>query len=590
MPTIPVYQKQRVTSTASLPRKSESLPQSAFTSGSWGVIEQLGGNLKQLGGILQQRQTKLKAEHDELTAWEKFSALNDDLRILEKGEDGEGGYYSLKGSDAAGVTKQLDSDFKRLTDQYAGELENEEQVNIFKRKSAQLRDPTLDRMAGHEQEQHEVRKRQVLNTQIQNDTETALDLYNNPWAFPEAVKSANDSLKFRMELDGAPKEVIDTAVKNQKSGITAEAVIRLANDSPDTAKFWYQKAEKDNVFIHKDSVRVEDAISKGDFRVQSQAHTDQIMLKHGDDMESAFKEARKLNDPKIRDNVIKRVKARFAEQKRIDKETNYKITDRLTGHVASSTTFDEAMNFTSQAPTGKAQKQLEKYARWKFGISKTSGKGISNPVKLQELKERIDGSVQKNIPYEKQIRDVAQIEREYGPYISKAELNQGIKYFTDDGNIQFVTRSKLKPLFEELTEYTVKEKPESYAHFVEFVTRQLEGGEKPTETDLRRYASGYFMEGEKAGPGGIFGYLFSGETNYGEDMPYHEAREKGVVSGWLPVLDDAQRIEVEDAIKMENSQRNKEGKRSILVNDRNLRRFYKRRFMNLEHFSKDEKK
>lgn len=581
MPRVPQYQPQVAPRTEiALPRDRFNLPSGAFKSGNWRLIERAGEDLQKLGGVLEQRHQKLETDNNILTASEKYQALNKELRALEWGVDGEGGYYSLKGADAKENVKNLDADFIELREKYSGQLENDEQKKIFNLKVDNLQDNSLDRMARHTAGQNEVRKRQVLDAQLKLDTEETLSLYNNPGMFYPALERTDDSLRMRLSLEGVDKKAVDAAVKTQRSNLLGNSIIRLSKESNDLATAWYNKVKKDKELLTGDKDKVENALKTSNLLARSQAQTDRILLKYTEDEESkALAEARSIKNPEERKMTVKKVEARYAQDRRIEAETQSKITDKLTEGIFKSTSYDEAIRYASEGPTGESKKALEEYANGKFKDKKQP----SNPVLLQQAKIRIDKTVSNTATEKEKIRSLEQLRLEYENKISKEEFTQLVNYRNNDGNIQFITTKKLKSRYERYSGKDPKKKHNQaqYAAFVKNVTAQLKPGEVPTDSDLDKYSSQFFVEGVVKD--GILYDIFG----YG-GITYGEAKQKGITKGWLPTLTDDQIEEVTLAAKKNNAVLRAQGKPEIALNSRNLRRLYKVNFMGLSHNEEDE--
>ena len=547
MATIPISQR-RVKDGGQLgaPRRPFQLPENALGSGNYRQLDKLGGALKNVGHAVYQRYEKLQNKKDQLDSFRAYYALNDELRVLEKGEDGKGGYYSQSGFNAEGVTKKLDQNFVDLSDKYKATLKNDRQIRMFDMSVARLRDSSLDRMGSYEQKQYGVMEREALGAKNTMEIESALDAYDKPEMFHAELGRANNTLRARLDMEGVPDETVELKVKSQTSKTLAAAIVRMSKNSPEAAATWYKAEKKNGSMLTNQQVEVEAALERDDTLVQSQSNTDRILLKYPEDETKALEQARAIKNPKVRDSVVQRVKYRFAEEKRIEKQTNFQITDDLTSGINSSKTYQQALNLVERGPTGGAKKELEHYARWRFSGSRGRYAAQSNYKKFFEALERIDKTVRNEASPEEKIANAEQLERQYAPYLKASDYNKVQEYFRGEGQISQLKNSKIQQVFERYSGKDPNDEQALYNQFWSYTIDQLEFGMKPTDKDLNESATEFFMQAGEARRKGTFFF------GYGEDMPYSEAVEKGTEDTWLPEMTDDERVRLEERIKVKN--------------------------------------
>lgn len=275
-----------------------------------------------------------------------------------------------------------------------------------------------------------------------------------------------------------------------------------------------------------------------DKKGEAQEESDEI-LKATDSEKIALEMARDIEDSDLRDRVVKRVKARFAEKKRIKQENENAIEDGLTQGILAATSYENAIAMAEEAPNVKAKMRLLKLAESRFRdkiIRKTE------PVKFQEALERIDRTLQGVAKEGDRIRNIAHLEAEYSPYMTPGVFEKIRKYYEEGGNISSVKNATLKQIFLHYTGKSPEDKKELYEAFWNHTIDSLIPGEKPTEDFLRKNAVKFFTEGEKRGRG----------LGYGKDMTYGQALEKGVADTWLPEVTDEEKEMIIKKIKKYN--------------------------------------
>lgn len=283
-------------------------------------------------------------EQSQVAADEAFMKASEERRKLlyedSTGPDGtvKRGLFNREGGAAQGVMKEgsvaLNEIYTRLTADMP--VTTKRHFTGMWSRSAKA---DLDSMASHEAKQWKGYKDDVSKGIISTVTDEAVRNYNNPDAIVTALDTAEQRVRMMGAQHGEPAELIEAKARQVKSGIHTAIISRMLADGQDLqAERYFKEAEKLKELDAKDAVGLQKQVEEGSLRAKAQAEEDRIMSASGSHA-GALAEARSITEPKLRDEAVRRVNARWAEKEAIRAEGE-RAAKREAWQIVESKGFD----------------------------------------------------------------------------------------------------------------------------------------------------------------------------------------------------------------------------------------------------------
>ena len=357
MPIVPREEQVRGLPSVSVgPSLSPNAPAEAFGGGQAQTNITRGfANLgDQVGGIIQNAQDDAKKTRV-LSAYGK---LAEKAQVLY--DDPTEGAISKKGIDALGAM----TDYRQKFDDYANEVEadlNDDEKAMLSEKKRTLSLQLNKQLMGHANGEYQSYKKET--------TKSVIDIERNRVAAnpfdDDVIKEAlnNQKVAYLQTAEGDNPATIENDLKKLTSDTHSLALTRLVDGGNDmAAKSYFEKHQAQ--FYGDDVNRAKKLMESATMAGESQRMSDSIFVKNRD-IGNALNEAMKIEDPKLRDETVKRVKDRFSIKEMIEKEreeTNFKQADKL---LAQSGDTDKIPRSLWNTFTATEQEKLEKLAKHK---------------------------------------------------------------------------------------------------------------------------------------------------------------------------------------------------------------------------------
>ena len=292
---------------AALPDIRDRRQISADVLGGGESAQRLGQAAVQTVGVANDFFEEQKKIADDTAVVEADTLLGEaQLKTMKKVEQ-------LKGKDAAGANELAESEWEADAAKIREGLSNDDQRAAFDQAEAQRRLQLRKNVMGHSSREMQ----SYHNETYQSGRNLAVNEGIANWRDPEAVK---DSINKQKVL------INDFAVKNGKSqeyieeqtlvgtSKTHSGVINqmLDHDQFRSAKKYFRENKKE--ISAQDQDTLNDALEAGTLTGEAQEATDKIIAM-GLSRQESLAEARKIEDPKKRDETVRRVNARFDEFK-----------------------------------------------------------------------------------------------------------------------------------------------------------------------------------------------------------------------------------------------------------------------------------
>ncbi|MCP4538949.1 MAG: hypothetical protein GY832_17580 [Chloroflexi bacterium] len=315
------------------------------------VSNQAISQIEQLGQHYIKRQEEdnavsvMKAEMA-YSAWEDGYQYNQDSGVLVSDK--------FKGANAKGLYDQYQLDADKTFNEIVSGLDNQQQKDAFTARYGARLDQGRDRIAKYESVQVEDDRKASLAAFSQMEVSRAVGLYNDGDK-AGATSSLNMSISVKMqEMKTASQPEKDLAKLGIRTAFHKEVFDAMVVDDPDGARS-YLKANKKDIesTVFND---LESASKKAVDVRQSQDHTDRIIALGGT-LEEQLIKARKLKGD-IRDQTVRRVKVRYAEQVAAKKEAVTALVNDFWDRWVPTANID---NIPANLP-GKARIEAIRYA------------------------------------------------------------------------------------------------------------------------------------------------------------------------------------------------------------------------------------
>ncbi len=317
MPTVKSYTQQNTTPAAPTPRRSGyAIPQlraplrtaipsaESFGSGFGQTVAQIGQQLFQ-DEIAKQDQIRLTKAENDLSAF-----------MIPALYDPKSGALNLQGQDAFGAPDRFGEAYDKTVGTIRQGLSNDRQRFRFDQVSTARRQQSLQQLDVHVAQQSRQVDNDETTAKIANETQLSI-LATDPAdkaMHLDEIRNAGAGIGQRNGW-GAEKTrlFIETAISQAH---VAQVHEYLAKGSDTMARAYFTTAEKE---IQRGPARDQlvDAMEEGTLRGDAQRHTAAILAKHVDERQ-ALDAAREIADPKLQDEVVRRVRDRFAENGRLE--------------------------------------------------------------------------------------------------------------------------------------------------------------------------------------------------------------------------------------------------------------------------------
>jgi hypothetical protein len=473
-----------------------------------GLISDIGEQITGVAGSLEQRdireqritlarqkeEARLQEEKDKMYANAgKLEFQN--TWIAEKNE-----FLGTTRLGADGTTIKATEWFNKTKDNLMANAKTDRERELLDAKLGPEFTKILQKVTDHEKAQLTLAKTEQNDSLYANAVMQAGQPDSNEIDILDAELTIRDSLNVKTQDMDA-----ETAKKVRAEGMSAfhESVINGKIDSNLEFAKSYSKEVKDELSPEA-QVEMQEKLDKESIVQESQQQADKIILEEvttdKDNLSEQLEKARKIKDSEVRDATVARIKTRHAERAQEKKEGLVKENDDITGKILNAPTWEKAKELANTAPTNEDVKKHLAHAnsRWKEKTSKV----VTNPV----IEERVNHMVTTG-----EIRTQEQYIRETNGEMSSQDLQKGLKFLAQGGEVGNIQEGKLRSKFTEIMGIVPKEDPFLYKLSRDFIVDQIQAtGKPPTDTNIDEWMGQALLTGietESIKGTGIFGFL-----------------------------------------------------------------------------------
>jgi hypothetical protein len=357
MPRVPTYDGPQVApARINTPYQNIQTSPVEFGGAAGRGLEQVAAGIGTTANLLARRAEEMRKEDDAAAAMEGYSKAG--ARIRDVLHDQEKGVLSRRGAQAMGALNDSKRELDAIYRDVSSGLKNEDQRRQFKQLFDRRQSAELDGVARHVARERQAYKDEATAALVTGAVEAAANGYRNRTAISEALSVSETAI--RANGQGKPPEVIKQQLEAARSAIHRGVVERMSIDDPTGAKAYYDrvKGEVDG----KDHAQIEKLLKDGVTRQVAQGHEDRIARTIGaGNLDDMLKEARKISDPAVRDDVVQRVKIRFAEHKATRDEAERANRDSAWGTILGGGGVDQVPTTVWSGLDGTTQKAMVDY-------------------------------------------------------------------------------------------------------------------------------------------------------------------------------------------------------------------------------------
>jgi hypothetical protein len=291
------------------------------------------GVLKEAGDmVLTQRK---QADDLAITqAYEKAVRAKNDLMWNPKD-----GAYTKKGQDAFAVTSTYKPMYDKTLDEIEGGLANDNQKAMFKgirSKQSLDFDGDLQRHTFQEVQRFDD---ETTSSGLKTAQEDAVYNFQTPGKVGESIAQQKALIIAHAQRNGKSGEWVQEKVMDATSQTHTQVIDRMLANGDDRMATTYYNTVKSQV-TGTDATKLEKALEEGSMRGESQRRSDQIISQYGSNMTNALAEARKIDDPKLRDATTERVKSEINLREAAKDDYVKKIYQQASNTIDKNGTVD----------------------------------------------------------------------------------------------------------------------------------------------------------------------------------------------------------------------------------------------------------
>lgn len=324
MPTVPVYNRQPI-QTEGLPNVRQN-PQVG--------LDVFGGG--ETSREVQRAEIGLNNEvfriaHEAKKQADQIAFQDYDSKLSELQTSIQVNSQKLKGKDASAALGLANQQWREGIQNLDGTLSNDDQKFAAKRAQSTRWDSLNRTLQIYQASEQEAYDNQSTQSYLNNARNEAITNFLNPDEINMSIARQNGALTEFANRNGKGADWLKEKSSEASSKTHSAVIARMLDNDQDLLASQYFKGVKDQI-AGDDIGHVEKMLEDGSLRGQSQRNVDSY-LKNGFSMTQAMDEARKIEDPKLRDETTQRLKNDYTsirEAKRIDSEKRYqRLADDL---------------------------------------------------------------------------------------------------------------------------------------------------------------------------------------------------------------------------------------------------------------------
>lgn len=393
------------------PRIQQVTPRGSAPSGPsvprLSLSDPVGRAMTQAGQQAADRGLKMLDEHNQSSARSAFNTFRSSTR--NKFNE----LRNRSGGDAHGVTEEYENWHQKEIGRIMSDLGNDRQRQLFELMYIPHREQDLDSLSRHEAVQHRANMQSSLTGAVDRlQADIRMDPFNT-----ERIDLADVEIEesFKLAYPGLDKSA---EINQAKAAIRIAALQEMLDPetgNPAMAKQMLKEWKDELGGAYK---KLKKSVDSANTKAMGQAHADRIMGGH-DKYQDQLKAARKIKNPDVRDDTVKRIKARHAEQKEIERIQTEERRDLKTAQVMQirqqGLGREKALDLIQTEDDRKAIAPLVR-ALW-------GEKQPVDHVAYSDAQDAIDNAIADGAPLTSE-----RIVREWGPKVGERKAGSLLEY------------------------------------------------------------------------------------------------------------------------------------------------------------------
>lgn len=311
MATVQSYNRQVQETATPNARVNDQAPVEAFGGGQ--AAQQANQAIQGFTSEIHRAAEEEKKKADTTVVQEKWTEI-----VAIKNDLTYNGAMKRKGKDAANVAEEYGVEFDKQADALEASLTSQDQKDMFKHIKSRERGEFVDKLQKHAFGEQEQFADETAQATVKTGKDEAVLNYMDQAKVEQSIGLVSATIMEQAHRKGWSPETTKLHLDAEVSSTRAAIVARHLDNGDDLSAKKYFEVNKDQ-FTGQDVAHLEKALEEGSLRGESQRLSDSIANKHMSLM-GAISEVKKIEDPKVRDATMDRVKAEFALKEQAKRE------------------------------------------------------------------------------------------------------------------------------------------------------------------------------------------------------------------------------------------------------------------------------
>lgn len=312
---------------------------------------QLGNTVSQSGSLLSDVAAREQDRENITMVQSATAAYESKMNEFKREADKRRGYQ------AKGLTAEADDFSNKQIEEQLKSIDNDVAKQAFRVKAMSSHRKKLSVFAGFEDSNLERAQLDAHHASTKSAIDGAIAYHNDS----DVVSGNKRTISNNIDVE-ALQYGYDDATKKQKKqdayNLLHKGVIgaKLADGDYAGAEEYFKKNKKE--IDGSTLINVENSLKSHSVKKRAQEETDELVVK-GLSETDALSQARAIDDPDVRDQVVTRIKQRFSEKKQAETEQYNSNLEALSKHIVGGGSWDEI------PPEAKTMLKSDDYSKLK---------------------------------------------------------------------------------------------------------------------------------------------------------------------------------------------------------------------------------
>jgi hypothetical protein len=360
MPTVPRLQGQQVQSTSTPGvRVNTDAPIEAFGGGA--AAASIGRAAQGLASQANEMFLAERRKANDIATQEAWAKTTAELNRLKY--DPKAGAFNRKGKDAFTVSEEYGKQFDAFADSVEEGLSDDEQRQMYRQMRTKMRLDLTGDLEKHTFQEAKRYEDETTESTLATSRDDAILNYQDPEKLARNLQLQQSIVMNYAERNGLPPEAVKAKLAEEHSKTHSAVVNRMLANGDDLRAKDYFEANR-SALSGTALVSIEKSLEEGTLRGESQRQADQIS-QLGLPMSQALARAKAIEDPKLRDATLDRVKQDFTLKEAAKREWEESTYLRATTIIEGGGRFEDIPPHEIAQMPMAMRTNLQNYARQK---------------------------------------------------------------------------------------------------------------------------------------------------------------------------------------------------------------------------------